>query len=94
MRQQRIKHYLKLGTLLFGMSLLLENCESNEENINLDFENSENLNLKTVSFQDAKNFFNVKIKQVKEKRKFYARTNGQPHLELTPDWNSIDHEDL
>jgi hypothetical protein len=74
---------------------LLVNCYiNNEESINLDFENSENLNLKTVSFKDAKNFFNVKIEEVKEERKFYTRKGGETPLELTPNWNSIDHVEL
>lgn len=74
---------------------LLENCEiNNEESIHLDFENSKNLNLKTVSFQEAKNFFNTTIEEVKEERKLYARKGGKASLELTPDWSSIDHNDL
>lgn len=95
MKNRKLKNYLKLGILLFVVSFLLENCENNnEETIHLDFENSENLNLKTVSFQDAKNFFNVKIEEVKEERKLYARKGGKAPLELTPNWNSIKHDEL
>jgi hypothetical protein len=95
MKNRKLKNYLKLGILLFGFSFLLVNCDiNNEESINLDFENSENLNLKTASFQDAKNFFNVKIEEVKEERKLYARKGGKASLELTPNWNSIDHVEL
>jgi murein DD-endopeptidase MepM/ murein hydrolase activator NlpD len=60
----------------------------------LNFENSENLNLKTVSFQDAKKFFNVKIDEGKEEGKLYARRGGKAPLELTPNWNTIDHDEL
>jgi hypothetical protein len=95
MKNRKLKNYLKLGILLFGFSFLLVNCDiNNEESINLDFENSENLNLKTVSFQDAKNFFNVKIEEVKEESKLYTRKGGETPLELTPNWNSIDNNEL
>jgi len=58
MKNRKLKNYLKIGILLFGISFFLENCENNnEESIHLDFENSENLNLKTVSFKDAKKLF-------------------------------------
>ena len=41
-----------------------------------------------------KNFFNVKIEQVKEGRKGYLRKGNETPLELTPNWNSIDHDEL
>ena len=95
MKTRKLKNYLKIGFLLLGVSFLLENCENNnDESIHLNFENSENLNLKTVSFQEAKTFFNIKIEKVKEGRNPNVRKGDFTPLELTPNWTTIEHDDL
>ncbi|MCG8860048.1 hypothetical protein [Tenacibaculum finnmarkense] len=91
--ENRKINLIKLLTLLVSITLMLQNCQSDEENINpINLENTKNLNLKTVSFQEAQSFFNVEIE--KEKRKRYAKRISEPTLELTPNWSSIEHNEL
>tara|TARA_R110002033_G_scaffold171082_1_gene215797 strand:- start:3564 stop:5021 length:1458 start_codon:yes stop_codon:yes gene_type:complete len=85
MKKQRLKNYLKFGILLFGISILVINCQADEP---LTFDNSAFINAKTVSFVEAKAFFekgnNTKL----------AKNNGNNVLVLNPDWNSLEHSDL
>jgi uncharacterized protein YkuJ len=94
MKQGKI-NFFKLVTLLLGIVLVLQNCQNDEENISpLNIENINNLNLKTVSFQEAQSFFELKNEEEKEKRKFYAKGTNELALELIPDWGSVKHKEL
>lgn len=92
---------IKLGILLLSIVLVFQNCQNEDVNTTLpEFEGIENLNLKTVSFTEAKSFFNTynnqRIKERKSQNKtsrYSIRATQQP-LELSPNWDSIAHNDL
>ena len=83
--KQNLKNYLKLGILLFGISLFVINCQSEE----ITFDDNKELNVKTVSFDEAKAFF-----ENNNSSNQYAQRGGSDVLILNPDWNTIQHSDL
>jgi len=85
MKNLRLKNYLKFGILFFGVSLLTTNCEKDDQ---LTFDSTKNINAKTVTFDEAKVFFENKNSNV-----FAKRTSGNA-LILDPDWNSLEHSEL
>ena len=85
MKQKRLKNYLKLGILLFGISLILINCQTDE----LTFDANKQINAKTVSFEEAKAFF-----ESKNGSSQFAKRTTSDALVLNPDWNSLEHSDL
>lgn len=92
MKNRKI-HFIKLTLLFFGVIGVFQNCQNDEENVpQFPHENTQKLNLKTVSFRDAQNFFDVEIER--QKRKHYASKNNSSFLELTPDWNTIRHNNM
>ena len=88
--KQKSKNYVILGLLFFGITLLLWNC-SLEEDV-LEPEKMDLNNVKTVSFKDAIAHFNSKSKKIK-KRNAYAR-NTEDILEIEPDWNTLEHNEI
>ena len=88
--KQKSKKFLILGLFLFGITLLLWNCTLEDnvvepENINLS-------NVKTVSFKDAIANFNAKKEKITLKRTYSKGTKNQ--LEITPDWNTLEFNDI
>tara|TARA_R110002124_G_scaffold86007_1_gene222812 strand:+ start:193 stop:1710 length:1518 start_codon:yes stop_codon:yes gene_type:complete len=82
--KQNLKNYLKFGILLFGICLFVINCQSDD----VTFDDNKELNVKTVSFDEAKAFFeNNNTSQ-------YAQRGTSDLLVLNPDWNTIQHSDL
>ena len=90
-----MKNHFKILIAVLTVAFFLKNCETNEEqSIFIDIENTKNLNLKTVSFEDAKSTFHQNIKKEKFKAKQYAKNSDKPPLELSPDWNTIQHDEF
>ena len=56
MKKNKLKNYVKMGIFLFGISLLLQNCEK-EEIIPLEYQTEalEENNTKTITFENLKN---------------------------------------
>ncbi len=88
--KQKSKNYVILGLLLFGITLLLWNCTL-EEDV-LEPEKMDFNNVKTVSFKDAIALFISKSEKIK-KRNAYAR-NTEDVLEIDPDWNTLEHNEI
>ena len=59
MRKHRLKKLLKLGLLFFGISFLVINCKQDEL---ITYEENNEINAKTVSFEQAIAFFQNKKK--------------------------------
>jgi putative chitinase len=86
MRKHRLKKLLKLGLLFFGISFLVINCKQDEL---ITYEENNEINAKTVSFEQAIAFF-----QNKKGNDQFAKRTSSKELLLNPDWNSIEHSDL
>lgn len=82
-----MKNYLKLGILLFGISLLLWNCEK-ENVIDLKFATPIQVNAETVSFNEAKDFFKKKNTGVKHLAK------GTSPLIVNPKWETLQYKEI
>ena len=83
-----MKNYLKLGILLFGIPLILWNCENQEE---LTFINKIEYN--TVSLKKAKQLFDDHKKEKNTKNGHLQRENNES-LVITPDWSTQAHDSL
>ena len=90
MKNRKI-NFIKLGILLFGVSIILWNCVE-EQFVENEPEIPIQINAKTVSFKDAIAHFNAKKKKIKLKRT-YAKGTENP-LEVTPDWNTLEFNDI
>jgi hypothetical protein len=89
MNKRKIKNYLKLGFILFGVAFFLENCEIQEEGLKTEDTIAIERKFKTVSLAQAKmSFLNYK----KSKPKYLAK--GSNPLVLNPDWNTLSQTDL
>ena len=88
--KQKSKNYVILGLLFFGITLLLWNCTL-EEDV-LEPEKMDFNNVKTVSFKDAIALFTSKSEKIK-RRNAYAR-NTEDVLEIDPDWNTLEHNEI
>lgn len=89
--KQKTKNYLILGFLLFGITTLLFNCTFEDEvnkPLKIDFSN-----VKTVSFEEAIAHFNSQKEKIKNRKLLYTR-KGENQLELTPDWQSLKHNEI
>jgi hypothetical protein len=89
-QKQKSKNFLILGLFLFGITLLLWNCTV-EDNV-IETENIDLSNVKTVSFKDAIANFNAKKEKITLKRTYSKGTKNQ--LEITPDWNTLEFNDI
>ena len=88
-KKNRFNNLLKFGVFLFGISLLLWNCEKVEVDIGEDISNIDiQINAKTVSFSKAKSFFHKKQKNVHS----FERSNNS--LLLNPEWNTLTHNQI
>ena len=83
-KKNKSKNYLKFGIFLFGVLLLLWNCEKEE----LVFYPENNNNIENITFDEAMEFFN----ENEPKSTFLAR--GQNSLTVTPNWESIASQEL
>ena len=90
MKNRKIS-FIKLGILLFGISLTIVSCEN--EVIEIETTNAEEINLKTVPLEQAKSFFTVNNKKLKAKRNYFSKGGNNP-LELTPNWNTLTHQEI
>lgn len=81
---------LKLGVLLVTSSWFLWNCSLEEHHF--EKEHPEFTNVETVSFKDAISYFKIKQEEILQKRAL-AR-NQENIFDVTPNWNSIQHEAL
>ena len=90
-KKNKLTNISKLGILLFGISLLLWNCEKEED----FFTNSKKkqLTLKTVSLEKAKEVFSI-FEKKKETKKGYFSKKKKSNLKITPDWNSFNQKPL
>ena len=77
------KRLLTFGILLVGITLLLQNCNSDE----FTFKDNSQINVQTVSFNEAKKLFNSNTKN-----NFAAK--GTNNFTITPDWNSLSYNNL
>jgi len=81
-KRNKISNLLKLGILLFGISLLLYNCQKEELSGGVN-----NNPIKTVSLKEAKNhFLNFQENQPKAK--------GSNPLIITPKWETLSQKSL
>ena len=83
-----MKNYLQLGILLFGISLILWNCEK-EQILETSVENPFQINAETVSFKKAIAFF-----EKKQKINSMLLRKGSNPLEVNPDWNTLKHNEI
>lgn len=90
MKNRKI-NFIKLGILLFGISITLWNCVE-EQFVENEPETPIQINAKTVSFKDAIVHFNAKKEKIKLKRT-YAKGTKEP-IEVTPDWNTLEFNDI
>lgn len=90
MKNRKI-NFIKLGVLLFGVSFILWNCVE-EQFVQNEPEIPIEINAKTVSFKDAIAHFNSKKEKIKQKRVYAKSTENQ--LEITPDWNTLEFNDI
>lgn len=90
MKKRKFKNYLKIGILLFGISLILWNCQ--EQEIQLEFEQT-NLKISTVSKSSAKKIFESYVKEQKSTKSLSYKNQNQA-LEVIPNWNSFNQEEL
>ncbi|MGC6429438.1 MAG: hypothetical protein ACON5F_00180 [Jejuia sp.] len=91
MREKRLKNYLKLSTLLFGVSLFTINCHSDkdeEEYLN----EIKPVNVKTVSLEDAKSFFTNNKKSNQSTKGKSDKSNND--FVLDPDWSTLMYHDI
>ncbi len=90
MIRNQLKNLLKLGCLLFGMSCLVINCKQDDL---ITYEAHKEINAKTVSFKQAKAFFeNAQNKS--QNAKSESDKSSSKELVLDPDWNSLEHSNL
>lgn len=89
MKKQKIKNLIKIGILTFGIAFIFANCQT--ETNNLESENTalQNKRIKTVSFDEAKKFFNS---NKNKNSKLFSKGNNV--LELIPQWETIDQTAL
>lgn len=80
-----MKNYLKICFFLIVAILTLKNCEKNDEILIEEKLNLNQENLKTVSFSDAKDYFN---------KQNILLAKSESSLELNPIWKTLKHEDL
>lgn len=89
MKTKKLKNYLKIG-ILTGISLILTNCQKEtipEQDVNMETQ-SNKINAETVSFEDAISYFNTNT------NKNGLTAKGTNPLVLSPDWNTLDQQDL
>ncbi|WP_289046149.1 hypothetical protein [uncultured Olleya sp.] len=78
MRKQKLKHLLKCGILLFGISALLFNCQKEDDNLNTDTFQTETY--KTVSLNQV-----LKLKPIIENLKNVRTNNSNVSLRTSED---------
>ncbi|WP_299107174.1 hypothetical protein [uncultured Tenacibaculum sp.] len=90
MKNRKI-HFIKLILLFFGVIVVFQNCQNDEENIpQFPHENTLKLNLKTVSFQDAQTKNDDAYYILNENHKEYVlRTNRTGRFNL---YNRVEYE--
>lgn len=86
----------KIGILLFGITFLFLQCNTDETfETTLEVSNQKS---EVVSFEEAKQFFSNKQQELKQLRKSKfnrkSTSNGEPDIELTPDWNSLSQDSI
>ncbi|MDC1464170.1 M23 family metallopeptidase [Polaribacter sp.] len=88
MKNRKI-NFIKLGILLFGISILLWNCEKEEVEL-IKVEAKKELKLKTVSVEKAKSIFE---NYQKNKPRVFARGESD-ELTLDPQWETTVQDSL
>lgn len=84
---RKMKNYVKTGILLIGIALLQLNCQTDSEEIIEQNKIANTPNLKTVSVDAAKEYFETfKLNQPQAK--------GTNDLIVTPDWNTLKQKEL
>ncbi|ARV05944.1 hypothetical protein BTO04_04175 [Polaribacter sp. SA4-10] len=89
-KKQKSKNFLIFRLFLFGVTLFLWNCTLEDNAIkpeSIDFNN-----VKTVSFKDAIALFNSKKEKIKLERVYAKGTKDE--LEVTPDWNTLEYNEI
>ncbi|MFS4418491.1 hypothetical protein [Maribacter sp. 2307ULW6-5] len=74
--------------LYSGLALLFFTCDIQEEYYASKSDSLAQSNLETVSFEEAKNFFLI------EQQRNNPSAKGDDELLLTPDWETLEHQDL
>ncbi len=100
MKKTKLKNYLKLGILLFGISFVLINCERDE--VNTNFEEVNKKRFKKVSFSEFnsrmtndKSFENFsKLLDVNNKGLFQKNDNNETPIILTDEIVMIQTNDI
>ncbi|MDP5105117.1 MAG: furin-like repeat-containing protein [Polaribacter sp.] len=85
MKKRKLKNYLKIGILLFGISLFLQNCEKERFGT---FNPESNKDIQNLTFKEAIDFFN------KNKPISNLLAKGSEALTVNPDWETISHQQL
>lgn len=89
MKKRKI-NFIKLGILLFGVSLIIWNCTFDENINNVIVQNEIKLsNVKTVSFEDAIEHFNSK-----KNRNNLAFSKSGEDFTVSPDWNTLEYNEI
>jgi len=91
MKTKSIKNYLKISAFLLLALLLFKNCESDNENLEIETETIANRTFGTVPIHQAKIFFNRKLESNEDDSFFRKSSNS---IELTPNWETLEYEDL
>jgi len=86
-KKNRLKIFLKFGVFLFGVPLLLWNCEKEEYSTN--FNEVLFKNIETVSFNDAILFF-----KSKKNHKDSSFERNDQNFTTTPDWNTLKYNEI
>lgn len=90
MKNRKI-NFIKLGILFFGISLILWNCNL-EDNLPVMQKDIDFKNVKTVSFEEAIALFNREKKKIQLKRT--AAKSTENVLEVTPIWSTLKHNEI
>jgi hypothetical protein len=91
MKTKSIKNYLKISAFLLLALLLFKNCESDNENLEIETETISNRTFGTVPIHQAKIFFNRKMES-NEDDSFFGKSSNS--IGLTPNWETLEYEEL
>lgn len=78
-------------SFVLAMMILLWNCEK-EEYLEQEKKDFKITNVSTVSFQEAMKYFETEKQNIKDQ--FFRGKNTEEKIELTPDWNTLQHSEI
>ena len=78
-------------SFVLAMMILLWNCEK-EEYLEQEKKDFKITNVSTVSFHEAMKYFETEKQNIKDQ--FFRGKNIEEKIELTPDWNTLQHSEI